>query len=29
MILVAGVNGTGKTTTIGKLAKRLAEEGAR
>ena len=28
VILVAGVNGTGKTTTIGKLAKRLAEEGA-
>src|SRR5437868_5071998 len=26
VILVAGVNGTGKTTTIGKLAKRLAEE---
>src|ERR1700761_673942 len=29
VILVAGVNGTGKTTTIGKLAKRLGEEGAR
>jgi fused signal recognition particle receptor len=29
VILVAGVNGTGKTTTIGKLAKRLKEEGAR
>jgi len=28
VILVAGVNGTGKTTTIGKLAKRLREEGA-
>jgi fused signal recognition particle receptor len=28
VILVAGVNGTGKTTTIGKLAKRLAEGGA-
>jgi fused signal recognition particle receptor len=28
VILVAGVNGTGKTTTIGKLAKRLAEEKA-
>ncbi len=28
VILVAGVNGTGKTTTIGKLAKRLGEEGA-
>jgi fused signal recognition particle receptor len=28
VILVAGVNGTGKTTTIGKLAKRLAEEHA-
>ncbi len=27
VILVAGVNGTGKTTTIGKLAKRLAAEG--
>jgi fused signal recognition particle receptor len=27
VILVAGVNGTGKTTTIGKLAKRLAEDG--
>jgi fused signal recognition particle receptor len=29
VILVAGVNGTGKTTTIGKLAKRLTEGGAR
>jgi fused signal recognition particle receptor len=29
VILVAGVNGTGKTTTIGKLAKRLGEGGAR
>ena len=28
VILVAGVNGTGKTTTIGKLAMRLREEGA-
>jgi len=28
VILVAGVNGTGKTTTIGKMAKRLAEQGA-
>jgi fused signal recognition particle receptor len=28
VILVAGVNGTGKTTTIGKMAKRLTEEGA-
>jgi fused signal recognition particle receptor len=27
VILVAGVNGTGKTTTIGKLAKRLARDG--
>lgn len=27
VVLVAGVNGTGKTTTIGKLAKRLAQEG--
>ena len=27
MILVAGVNGTGKTTTIGKLARRLTGEG--
>ena len=27
LILVVGVNGTGKTTTIGKLAKRLAESG--
>jgi fused signal recognition particle receptor len=27
VILVAGVNGTGKTTTIGKLAKRLAADG--
>ena len=27
VILVAGVNGTGKTTTIGKLARRLAQNG--
>ena len=27
IVLVAGVNGTGKTTTIGKLAKRLMEQG--
>jgi fused signal recognition particle receptor len=27
VILVAGVNGTGKTTTIGKLAKRLTNDG--
>ncbi|HEX3755570.1 MAG TPA: signal recognition particle-docking protein FtsY [Rhizomicrobium sp.] len=27
VILVAGVNGTGKTTTIGKLAKRMAADG--
>jgi fused signal recognition particle receptor len=27
VILVAGVNGTGKTTTIGKLARRFAKEG--
>lgn len=27
IILVAGVNGTGKTTTIGKLSKRFREEG--
>ena len=27
VVLVAGVNGTGKTTTIGKLAARFAEEG--
>ena len=27
VILVAGVNGTGKTTTIGKLARRLTNEG--
>jgi len=27
VILVVGVNGTGKTTTIGKLASRLAEQG--
>ena len=27
VILVAGVNGTGKTTTIGKLAKRFVREG--
>ena len=29
VILVAGVNGTGKTTTIGKLARRLVGEGKR
>jgi fused signal recognition particle receptor len=29
VVLVAGVNGTGKTTTIGKMAKRLAEDGAK
>jgi fused signal recognition particle receptor len=29
VILVVGVNGTGKTTTIGKLAKRFREEGRR
>ena len=28
MILVCGVNGTGKTTTIGKLAAQLKAEGA-
>jgi len=27
VILVAGVNGTGKTTTIGKIAKRLSDQG--
>ena len=27
VVLVAGVNGTGKTTTIGKLARRLSREG--
>jgi len=27
VVLVAGVNGTGKTTTIGKIAKRFAREG--
>ncbi len=27
IVLVAGVNGTGKTTTIGKMAKRLSEQG--
>ena len=27
VVLVAGVNGTGKTTTIGKMAKRLADDG--
>jgi fused signal recognition particle receptor len=27
IVLVVGVNGTGKTTTIGKLAKQLADEG--
>ena len=29
VIMVAGVNGAGKTTSIGKLTKRLAHEGAR
>ena len=29
VVLVAGVNGTGKTTTIGKIAKRLAGDGLR
>ncbi len=29
VVLVVGVNGSGKTTTIGKLAKRLAEDGRR
>ena len=29
VVLVVGVNGTGKTTTIGKLARRLAGEGRR
>lgn len=29
VILIAGVNGTGKTTTIGKLAKRFHEKGLR
>ena len=29
VILVAGVNGTGKTTTIGKIAKRMADGGAK
>ncbi|MGH6870758.1 MAG: signal recognition particle-docking protein FtsY [Rhizomicrobium sp.] len=29
VVLVAGVNGTGKTTTVGKMAKRLAGEGAK
>ena len=29
VILVAGVNGTGKTTTIGKLASRFAQQGLR
>ncbi len=29
VVLVAGVNGTGKTTTIGKLANRLSKEGYR
>jgi fused signal recognition particle receptor len=29
VVLVAGVNGTGKTTTIGKLAHRLSREGKR
>jgi fused signal recognition particle receptor len=29
VILVSGVNGTGKTTTIGKIAKRMADGGAK
>lgn len=29
VVLVAGVNGTGKTTTIGKLARKFADEGLR
>jgi fused signal recognition particle receptor len=29
VVLIAGVNGTGKTTTIGKLASRLKRDGAR
>jgi len=29
VVLVAGVNGTGKTTTVGKMAKRLTQEGAK
>ena len=29
VILVVGVNGSGKTTTIGKLAAKFAAEGAR
>jgi fused signal recognition particle receptor len=29
IVLIVGVNGSGKTTTIGKLASRLAEEGKR
>ncbi len=29
VVLVVGVNGTGKTTTVGKLAKRLKDEGRR
>ncbi len=29
VVLVAGVNGTGKTTTIGKLAQRLSREGCK
>ncbi len=29
VVLVVGVNGTGKTTTVGKLAKRLRDEGRR
>jgi fused signal recognition particle receptor len=29
VVLVAGVNGTGKTTTIGKIAKRLTNDGLR
>jgi len=28
-VLVAGVNGTGKTTTIGKLAAKLGKDGKR
>ena len=28
VVLVAGVNGTGKTTTIGKMAKRLSSSGS-
>lgn len=29
VVLVAGVNGTGKTTTVGKMAKQLSQEGAK